>query len=241
MPPLSRSPVQVTTLPTFSTKLVLLFSLTTGLSGLGGCSSTNLVPDNYAPRLSAKSAALEDTLEERENKLGFCVLAFDDQRDEGSQTIEASFIWRAKGRHEYRLAEKSLGAYLQEALAFDMKRFGFNMVRAKESTSTTTDLIAGATLSLPEGVKYALGIVVHTCEPDWTTGWSTVTTRSAYEYHLLLWDAEQKKIVLDQRLDKEIGASGAPLVTFVAMTDSLMNDHLAQLNVIIAESLLAYE
>ena len=155
---------------------------------------------------------------------------------------DANIVFVARGTHSYVLEDKTVAAYLREALIFDLKRFGFSVRSGEPGEPRAEDMKVGTTgLGIPDDVDYVLGIWVYRFELDWKTGFSTVTPVYTYDYGILLRNAGTGKIELEEKISKTIKTVAVPFLTFAEGTDELMNDGLAEMNLAIAEALLRYD
>jgi hypothetical protein len=232
---------------------------------LGGCSTTNVVSGEYSPRLSSRGQMIKLSMADRSNRPTFFILNFEDERKaivqpaagcrkkgisksrcseatESNVLMEPNVVWVGRGIHKYELADKTVTDYLRDALVFDLNRFGFIAIPAEPGGLTAAALEDGkAVPSFPDGAKYVLGVWVSRFRPAFDQGWSNVTATFAYSYRIVLWNTASREVEVDESISREIQGLPVPGVTFADMTDRLMNIHLADMNIAVAELLVTYD
>lgn len=192
------------------------------------CTSTNFLREDYAPRLSTQSVALEQAV--KRTAVGpIRVLAFDDRRATRDPLYaDPKVVWKGKGIYEYRFATKTVSEYLREALLFDLSRLGF------EVTADNAPQEPGS-----EGAQVVLGVQVHECRPEYDAHFASVSPFYQYEYSVTLWNADRTRALAEQVITKKVEGVREPSITFATLNERLLNDHLPEMSFEIARLLIA--
>ena len=225
---------------------------------VSGCASTQSVSSDYSPRLSSRGESVKQSLARKSTKPTFYILNFEDERTrtvagvarrrgikksgEITKPMEPNVVWTGKGIVNYELADKTVAQYLRDALVFDLKRFGF-MVDVAEPGGLSALALENdeKALAVVNYAQYLLGVRVFRFEPSYETGWANVTPKYAYEYKVVLWNAVTGKVEVDEVISKNIQGLATPGVPFAYLIDQLINIHLADMNIAVAELLVTYD
>ena len=229
---------------------------------VSGCASTHSVSSDYSPRLSSRGESVKQSLASKSTKPTFYILNFEDERTrtvtehglgvarrrgikesgEITKPMEPNVVWTGKGIHKYEFADKTVAQYLRDALVFDLKRFGF-MVDVAEPGGLSALALENdeKALAVVNDAQYLLGVRVFRFEPSYETGWANLTPKYAYEYKVVLWNAVTGKVEVDEVISKNIQGLATPVHTFADLIDQLINIHLADMNIAVAELLVTYD
>jgi hypothetical protein len=191
------------------------------------CTSTNLLREDYAPRLSAQAVPLEQAVG-RSGVGPIQVLAFEDRRASLDPLYDdPKLVWKGKGIYEYRFASKTVAAYLQEALVFDLSRLGFKI--SADDTPEQRE---------PRTNELVLGVQVLECRPEYDAHFASVSPFYRYEYNVTLWNADRSRALAEKVITKKVEGVREPSITFATLSDRLLNDHLSEMSFEIARFII---
>lgn len=204
-------------MPTRAPRIVLVL-LTSAF--LASCSSTNVIRSDYAPRVSAKSADIEQRVRAASLPPVRIAAVEDRRRAKDPTYADPKLVWVGRGSHSYRFGDKTVAEYLRESLAFDLIRLGFR-------------------LNDPDP-KIDIVVRVNELRPVWDMGWSTVTPSYVYDYTFATNDGSSSQQTSSKNVRRELrGVAEMGGMSFERMTDELLNDRLAEFHLVVAEELLS--
>jgi hypothetical protein len=145
--------------------------------------------------------------------------------NEASRYEDPYHVWSQKV-FTFKLAGKTLGRYLADALVFDMLRVKLPVAeRPLEAPA-----FQGTFDKEPFGQRFVLGVEVLTFRPTYKMGFANVKPAYSYVMRARLWDGDAGRVIMDETIDRRIETPPVPQLPFAEAIDNLMNDRLTEVN-----------